>query len=219
MVRISPTLLCSNPLELKDNLQFLNNQEIAWYHADIMDGHFVPNLAIGLDWLKDIVSASKHDVYVHAMVTDPMLYIDRIARMGVRYFGFHVEAVENPREVISAIIETGMKAGIALNPDTDVSSVSEYLDCISIVTIMGINPGFSGQIFYESTYNKIREIRTLIGKRNVMIEMDGGADNKIICNCLNAGADVVVSGVYSIFSRKGSISSNFDKLLKEIRYL
>lgn len=216
MVRISPTLLCSNPLELKDNLQFLNRQEIAWYHADIMDGHFVPNLAIGLDWLKDIVLASDHDMYVHAMVTDPMLYINRVADMGVSFFGFHIEAVDNPAEIITAIRNAGMQAGIALNPCTEVSSISPYIDNISIVTLMGINPGFSGQVFFESTYDKIAELRQLIGKRDVKIEMDGGADDKIICKCLKAGADVVVSGIYSIFSRSGSISSNYDKLLMEM---
>jgi ribulose-phosphate 3-epimerase len=166
-----------------------------------MDGLFVPNISFGEPVLKFVKRSAGVPVDTHLMIDDPIRYIDNYASLGSDLITFHVEAAENPREVIDRIHQNGVKAGISVKPATPLSAIEEFIDTVDMILIMTVNPGFGGQSFITETVEKISQARKLIEKsgRNIYLQVDGGINGKTAKICREAGADVLVSGSY-IFS-------------------
>lgn len=216
MYHIAPSLLCCDPFALGGAMEELNRLGVDWFHVDMMDGHFVPNLAIGLDYMERIVSRSGHPVYVHMMVTHPEGYVTRAAECGASYFAFHYEAAQAPFRLCQAIVRAGMQPCVAISPATPAAALAELLDSVRVVTVMGVEPGFSGQRFLPFTYRKIAQLREIIGERDVLIEVDGGADLEIAERCLQSGADVVVGGQFLLFDSAAPLAQQYLSYQAEI---
>ena len=193
---IAPSLLASNFLRLEDECKMLNESEADWFHLDVMDGRFVPNISFGLPVIEQIRKAAKKPCDVHLMILEPERYAEAFKEAGADILSVHFEACTHLHRNIQQIKSLGMQAGVAINPHTPVSFLQDVLADIDLVCMMSVNPGFGGQKFIPRTLDKIRELRRMIddNKLNVKIEIDGGVtvDNaKII---IDAGADVLVAG-------------------------
>lgn len=214
---ISPTLLCADQLSIGEAIQRLDNLEIAWHHVDIMDGHFVPNMAFGLLSLQQICKRTKKPVCAHFMVENPSDYVDVCADMKLDYFVFHLEAERNPIRLIKKIKESGMKAGIAINPITPVEALTDILCLLDEVLIMAVEPGFSGQTYLDFTYNKIRKLVEMRKNSSFLIEVDGGITMENTAACAECGADVLVGGDFTLFSKENTLENNFARMEKLLR--
>lgn len=213
---ISPTLLCANQLLLWDTIRRLDALDIAWHHVDIMDGHFVPNLAFGLLSLRQICETAKNKVCAHFMVENPSEYVDACADMGLDYFVFHLEAERNPFRLVKKIKESGMKAGIALNPITPAEALSDILPLLDVVLVMAVEPGFSGQTFLDFTYKKISRLAAMQTDLNFLIEVDGGITMENAAACADSGADVLVGGAFTLFLEEDTLENNFTNIRKRL---
>jgi ribulose-phosphate 3-epimerase len=182
-------------------------------HVDVMDGHFVPNITIGVPVVKSVRKMTHMPIYAHLMISDPGKFAVPFARAGADLIGFHIEAVDDPIPIIKAIREEGKKVGIAINPPTQLSEIEPYLDKVDLVIVMTVNPGFGGQKFIESVVPKIQRLRSLIDKNKykVEIEVDGGITGETALKAKNAGADILVSGSY-IFG-----SPNYAEAIRRIK--
>lgn len=218
MYHIAPSLLCCDPFDLSGAMEELNHLGVDWFHVDMMDGHFVPNLAIGLDYLERIAARGRHPVYVHMMVTQPEQYVTRAAECGAGYFAFHYEAARAPFRLCQAIVQAGMQPCVAISPATPAAALGDLLDSVRVVTVMGVEPGFSGQQFLPFTYEKINQLRKAIGNRDVLIEVDGGADQEIASQCLRAGADVIVGGQFLLFADTAPLSQQYRSYQEKISW-
>ena len=212
---IAPSLLASNFLRLEDECKMLNESEADWFHLDVMDGRFVPNISFGLPVIEQIRKAAKKPCDVHLMILEPERYAEAFKEAGADILSVHFEACTHLHRNIQQIKSLGMQAGVAINPHTPVSFLQDVLADIDLVCMMSVNPGFGGQKFIPHTLDKIRELRRMIddNKLNVKIEIDGGVtvDNaKII---IDAGADVLVAG-NTVF--KSSDPKQTIKQLKDI---
>jgi len=212
---IAPSLLASNFLRLEDECKMLNESEADWFHLDVMDGRFVPNISFGLPVIEQIRKAAKKPCDVHLMILEPERYAEAFKEAGADILSVHFEACTHLHRNIQQIKSLGMQAGVAINPHTSVSFLQDVLGDIDLVCMMSVNPGFGGQKFIPRTLDKIRELRRMIddNKLNVKIEIDGGVtvDNaKII---IDAGADVLVAG-NTVF--KSSDPKQTIKQLKDI---
>lgn len=198
---IAPSLLSADFTNLKKDVEMINNSEADWFHLDIMDGVFVPNISFGIPVLQAIKPISKKPFDVHLMIVQPEQYIKQFKDAGADIFNVHYEACTHLHRTIQEIHNEGMKAGVTLNPHTPVSLLHDIIESVELVLLMSVNPGFGGQKFIENTINKVDELKNLILKKNskALIEVDGGVDRNTAPGLVSAGADVLVSGSY-IFS-------------------
>jgi ribulose-phosphate 3-epimerase len=193
---VAPSLLAANFLKLEDECKMLNESEADWFHLDVMDGRFVPNISYGPMIIEFIRSATKKFCDVHLMIVEPEKYTEQFKEAGADQVSVHIEACPNLHRNIQHIKSLGMKAGVAINPHTPVSSLIDILQDIDMVNVLSVNPGFGAQKFIPHSLSKIRELRKLIDNWNlpVLIEVDGGVTIENAGDIIAAGADVLVAG-------------------------
>ncbi len=193
---IAPSVLAADFANLQRDIEMINNSEADWFHIDIMDGVFVPNISFGMPVLEAITKHAKKTMDVHLMIVDPDRYIKTFAALGANILQVHYEACTHLHRTLQAIKAEGMKAGVVLNPHTNVDLLADIITDIDLVCIMSVNPGFGGQSFIENTYSKIEKLKKLITDKNAktIIEVDGGVTSKNAVKLVNAGADVLVAG-------------------------
>ena len=213
---IAPSILSADFSDLKTDITMVNESEADWFHVDIMDGVFVPNISFGMPILKSINEYAKKPLDVHLMIINPEKYVKKFAELGSDILTVHYEAcMNNMNEVIDDIKKNGMKAGIAINPDTDTNVLEKFIKDIDLVIVMGVFPGFSGQSFIEETYERCFEVKELVMRynSNALIEIDGGVTVHNAKKLLDNGADVLVSGSH-VFKAENPI--NIIEKLKKI---
>ncbi len=195
---IAPSILASDFGNLQRDIEMVNNSEADWIHVDIMDGVFVPNISFGMPVLKVISKYSTKTVDVHLMIVDPDRYIKTFADLGSEILTVHYEACNHLHRTLQAIKANGMKAGVSLNPHTNINVLEDTIKDIDLVLIMSVNPGFGGQSFIENTYSKIKQLKEIIKRKgaSTIIEIDGGVTDKNIEKLVEAGADVLVAGSF-----------------------
>ena len=193
---IAPSVLAADFANLQRDIEMINTSEADWFHIDIMDGVFVPNISFGMPVLKAITKHAKKTIDVHLMIIDPDRYIKTFADLGANILSVHYEACTHLHRTLQAIKSEGMKAGVALNPHTSVDVLEDIINDIDLVCIMSVNPGFGGQSFIENTYSKVEKLKAIIIRKNAstVIEIDGGVTNKNAKQLVSAGADVLVAG-------------------------
>src|SRR5258706_2205782 len=193
---IAPSLLAANFLKLEDECKMLDESEAGWFHLDSMDGRFVPNISFGPMIVEFVRKTTQKPCDVHLMILDPGNYAEEFKNAGADHLLVHLEACPHLHRNIEQIKSLGMKAGVAINPHTLVSELSDVLHEIDIACMMSVNPGFGGQKFIPHTIEKIRQLRKMIDERGlkVDIEIDGGVTLKNAASIMEAGADVLVAG-------------------------
>jgi ribulose-phosphate 3-epimerase len=196
MAIIAPSLLSADFLNLQADCTMLNESEADWYHLDVMDGNFVPNISFGPMLIEFFRKATTKTCDVHLMITSPEKYIEAFANAGADIITVHYEACTHLHRTIQQIKATGKKAGVAINPHTPVLLLQDIINDIDLVCIMSVNPGFGGQSFIPGTIRKIKELKLMIveAKSNALIEIDGGVSLQNAPGILSAGADILVAG-------------------------
>jgi ribulose-phosphate 3-epimerase len=205
---IAPSLLAADFSILKEEIEMVNASEADWLHLDIMDGRYVPNISFGFPVLEQVKKYSKKPMDVHLMIVEPEKYLERFAKVGANLISVHYEACTHLHRTIYQIKELGCKAGIALNPHTPVSLLTDIIGDIDLVCVMSVNPGFGGQKFIANTYNKIKALVEISKQMNpgLLIEIDGGVDQQNARKLIDCGANVLVAGS-SVFSNENPLEA------------
>lgn len=200
---IAPSLLAANFANLQNAVELVNDSEASFVHLDIMDGQFVPNISFGVPVIQAVKKIAKKPLDVHLMIVHPERYFEKFKQSGADWLTVHMEACNHLHRALQEIRELGMKAGVALNPHTPVSSLEEIITFADLVLIMSVNPGFGGQEFIETSYEKIRKTKNLIvsSGSGALIEVDGGIDMNNAGKLFEAGADILVAGTTVFHSR------------------
>ena len=193
---IAPSLLAANFLALGEACKMLNESEAEWFHLDVMDGSFVPNISYGLPVIEQIKSTTTKVMDVHLMIVSPEKYIADFKKAGADILTVHYEACPHLHSTLQQIKAQGMKAGVALNPHTSVDVLKDVIKDIDVVCVMSVNPGFGGQKFIEHTYEKVKALKKIITDNGAttLIEIDGGVTENNAATLVAAGADVLVAG-------------------------
>lgn len=206
---IAPSILAADFANLEKEVQMINESQADWIHVDIMDGVFVPNISFGSPVVQAIHRHSAKPLDVHLMIVQPERYIEAFHKAGASVISVHEEATPHLHRVIEQIKALGIKAGVALNPHTQIAVLENVIESIDLVCLMSVNPGFGGQSFIENTYKKVSQLKSLIAqsKSKALIEIDGGVNQHNAKSLLEAGADVLVAGnfVFSSVNPKGVI--------------
>lgn len=205
---LSPSLLSADFLNLGKDIDMLNRSEAEWFHLDIMDGVFVPNISYGFSIVEPVRKATNKLLDVHLMIIEPERYIKRFADAGANFLTIHIEATKEPIKAIEMIKSHGMNSGIAVNPKTPISAVEGVLEYADMILLMSVEPGFGGQKFIPTTLDKIKSLKEMIvkGGYSTLIEVDGGISTDNADIIFEAGADVVVAGK-SIFKSDDPIQT------------
>ena len=204
---IAPSFLASNFLRLEEECNMVNNSEAEWFHLDVMDGRFVPNISFGLPVIEHIRKTTSKVCDVHLMIEEPGKYARDFKKAGADNLCVHIEACPHLHRNIQQIKSLGMKAGVAVNPHTPISLLSDIIHEVDLVNLMSVNPGFGGQKFITYTYEKIRQLRKLINERKpgILIEIDGGVTLDNVAEIVAAGTDVLVAGS-TVFEAKDPVA-------------
>ena len=211
---IAPSILAADFANLKRDIEMVNSSEADWFHIDIMDGVFVPNISFGMPVLEAIKKYANKTIDVHLMIIEPDRYIKKFSDLGSDILTVHYEACTHLHRTIQGIKSENMKAGVALNPHTNISVLEDLINDIDLVCLMSVNPGFGGQSFIENTYNKIKALKDLIKRKgaSAKIEIDGGVTSSNAKKLIECGADVLVAGSY-IFKNENP-TKTIDELKK-----
>ena len=205
---ISPSILSCDFANIQRDVEMINNSRADWFHVDVMDGVFVPNISFGFPVIEAVKKHAKKPLDVHLMIQHPDQYILDFKKAGADILTVHYESCMHLHRTIQSIKEAGMKVGVALNPHTSVNLLEDVIHDIDLVLIMSVNPGFGGQKFIEHAVNKVRQVKKMITEKglNVLIEVDGGVNLTTAKDLLAAGADALVAGSY-IFNSVDPIST------------
>ncbi|MEO6302059.1 MAG: ribulose-phosphate 3-epimerase [Bacteroidia bacterium] len=200
---MAPSVLSANFANLQADIEMINNSDADWFHVDVMDGVFVPNISFGFPVIKSIQKFAKKPLDVHLMIVNPDQYAQAFKDVGAETLTVHLEACTHLHRSIQNIKNLGMKAGVAINPHTSISLLEDTIADIDLICLMSVNPGFGGQKFIENTYEKIKRLKTLIQQKNskALIEIDGGVDLNNYQKLIESGANVLVAG-NTVFSSK-----------------
>ncbi len=214
---IAPSLLAADFTRLKEEIEMVNYSNADWFHVDVMDGRFVPNISFGFMIIEAIKKIAKKPLDVHLMIVEPEKYIEQFRKSGADIITVHYETCPHLHRTIQQIKDTGAKAGVAINPHTPVSVLEDILENADLFLLMSVNPGFGGQKFIYQTLNKIKKLRTMLDERNLdtHIEIDGGVGMQNAEALLQAGADVLVAGV-TVFKAEEPVKMIDD--LKNLSY-
>ena len=205
---IAPSMLSANFLNLEADIEMINNSEADWFHLDVMDGRFVPNITFGMPVIAQMKKKAKKTLDVHLMIVEPEKYFEDFAKAGADILSVHIEASNHLHRSLQVIKSLGMKAGVAINPHTPVSLLADTINDTDVVCMMSVNPGFGGQKFIANTLRKIQELKAIINERgaSTLIEIDGGVTLNNAGELLRAGADVLVAG-NTVFSSPDPIDT------------
>ena len=195
---IAPSMLACDFGNLYSEIEMVNNSEANWFHIDVMDGVFVPNISFGTPIMKVLKENAKKTLDVHLMIVNPDNYIENFAELGADILTVHYEACNHLHRTVQRIKDLKMKAGVAINPHTPISTLKSIIKDLDLVCLMSVNPGFGGQSFIESTYDKVKELKSLINEQNsnAIIEIDGGVNSQNAKKLIDCGANALVAGSF-----------------------